>query len=231
MNARALRIVYDKNGLPFVLWSEGSALLRYVRTCRVMRGHEAGQFLFVHESVEEAGGIYGVFVGVAAAVAALATIFGLSFLVFGVIMGLRPSELPEIVNFLWLAAIAIGIFVGRKAGPWLAERGYGSKVDRQTAPWHDLSAFTLTDDQAHFGRPRVKNGQTVEPKLVILAHVGSELSPICVSHDDWSASRAADIHSRLTHEFIDRRAEHVQRLNVAERAARNESAAQRHKVV
>lgn len=226
-----VKVVQDDNGLPVVHWVEGSWAQRFYRTSFIERDAQSGEMAFVHECVDELSGLLGIAVGIAAGIGTI-IVAGLVLIVIANALQLRAGTAFDVVTaVLYLSGIGAGIIVGRKAKAWFAAKGYGRTVHRDAAPWAALEGFTVTDDQTYFGKARQKDGKPVQPQPVVLAYFGPSTSPVCVSYDNWAQSMIGEIHRTLTHEFIARRGDHLDRVAAQNRHQRSTTAGPRAKVI
>ena len=95
----------------------------------------------------------------------------------------------------------------------------------------DATSSEAVDVEKACRKARQKDGKPVQAQPVVLAHFGPTTSPVCVSYHNWAQSIVGDIHRTLTHEFIERRSEHLSRLAAVERRQRSEAAGERQKVI
>jgi hypothetical protein len=173
-----VKVAQDGHGLPVVYWVEGSMLQRFFRTSFIEWDGRSGEMSFVHECVDELSGLLGMIVGIVAGIGTVVAA-GLVLIFIANALQLRAGTAFDVATaMLYLISIGGGVIIGRKAKAWFTAKGYGRTVYRHAAPWAALEAFTVTDDQTHFGKARQKDGKPVQPQPVVLAQFGPTISPV-----------------------------------------------------
>lgn len=236
---RQFRVQHDENGLPAVDWLEHQ--LTSPQACFASVG-ENGIPMFVACDVgsvrrsrwkSASPGFWGVL--------AIAAFFALP----AIAMFLRTQDYrygddtPPMMVFVSVMFMQIFIaFAGFLLfALWRLikmKRGSATPATEEftSAPWAQLQAFIVTNERAMSGvAEKDENGKDIEPSPVLLAHFGGDRGPIVVTAYHWSPAAMEQLHGILTREFIDRRADYLERMNSAARAARNEAVGPRRKVV
>lgn len=133
--------------------------------------------------------------------------------------------LPVFVLGPFIVGFAIWRFVRMRKG------GVHDGIEVFAAPWSELESFRVSDERSVLGHSRRdEKGAELSPATMLVADFGPGRPPLEIS--TWfNVGALNEMHGQLTTEFIDRRTEYLQRLNSAARAARNEAAGPRKKVV
>ena len=101
----------------------------------------------------------------------------------------------------------------------------GLKSERQACPWVALQSFVLTNGNEKYGL------RAERPRTMLFADMGPEWGEALVCLSAETPAEVADLHRRLTREFIEGRSAHLERLAAAARRARSDAAEERKKVI
>lgn len=214
---------YDARGLPVLEWREGEPVIKPVHRCFIdFDVASTGEPLFSAMRQDPGGQLFnrwrrllGVWLGGSVGCAALLNVAG---------------AMPRIQSgFEWLAGSLllggllsfVGVlvpFVGWSAWKLRQTVDRGGHVTETSAfgPWSELQNFEVkaTGDQ---GKAMYANF--------------SNWRPFAVSTERWDGPTMAEFHALLTREFIEQRAEHLERLAAERRSAQDLTVAPRQKVI
>lgn len=219
-------VAYDDRGLPVVsfLGQEGFLGRPELRTCRIVE-NGAGE-LFI-----EMRGPWA-FRGAARLwlppLVAIVVFIGLGSLLQDVI-GLRPYD---VMNTIWFDVIRTLLFACALASAFVVVRldqlpRFGRSAG---GPWLALQSFLVSDSTTLYGDGSKEDAQRTRTH-VLQAEFGAGAPAFEIVSTRAQQPSVAELHGVLTREFIERRAQQLDRLAALRRDAQGEQNAERPKVI